>query len=147
MLDIHMNPRAALDKLLAMDAIIHGFLGTFALIAPHVVVQQLVLVYNHDAHEAMRLYSTLRVATSWIVWNVRRVDDGVFRRHVCEALLFCYVLQVLVVLRAQWTSYSHMNWVAIVLLSTMSVLYGRFRFSKGGNLIKVYELPTGANLQ
>ena len=146
MFDIHMNPREALDKLFAFDAILHGLLGTFALIAPHMLVQHLV-VYNHDAHEVLRLYSTLRIATSWMVWNLRQVDDGLFRRHVCEALLFCYVLQVLVVLRAQWTSYSHMNWVAILLLGSMSVLYGRFRFSKGGNLIKIYELPTAANLR
>jgi hypothetical protein len=66
-----------------------------------------------------------------------------FRRHVCEALLVCYVLQALSVLRAQFTDRHLMiNWLAIVILGTLAGCYARFRFGKGGNLIKIYELPT-----
>jgi hypothetical protein len=92
---------------------------------------------------AYRLYGCLRLACGWILWHIRRVDDGLFRRHVCEALCACYVLQALSVLRAQFTDrHTVLNWIAIMVLSTLSICYGSFRFSKGGNLIKIYELPT-----
>jgi hypothetical protein len=51
------------------------------------------------------------------------------------------------VLRAQFTQdYStirayNLNWMAIILLVLIGGSYGRFRFSNGGNLIKLYELP------
>lgn len=67
-----------------------------------------------------------------------------FRRRVCESLFCCYVLQALAVLRAQITgdpSRSNINWIAFLLLTMLSIAYGSFRFGKGGNLIKVYELP------
>jgi hypothetical protein len=97
------------------------------------------------------LYGCLRLACGWILWHVRRVDDGIFRRHVCEALLVCYVLQALAVGRAQFTDRSGapawINGGAILFLTTLSVAYGSFRYGKGGNLIKVYELPTSSNLR
>jgi len=56
------------------------------------------------------------------------------------------MLQALAVIRAQFTDrHVLINWVAIILLIGMSFLYGSFRFGKGGNLIKIYELPTGAS--
>lgn len=95
-----------------------------------------------------RLYACLRLACGWILWHIRRVDDGIFRRHVCEALLVCYILQALVVLRAQFTDRHVMiNWIAIVVLLVLSGFYGSFRFVEGGNLIKVYELPTSSTLR
>ena len=83
------------------------------------------------------------------MWHIRRVDDGLFRRHVCEALLVCYVLQALVVLRAQLTEdrYLFINWIAIAVLIVLAGFYASFRFRKGGNLIKIYELPTSATLR
>lgn len=42
-----------------------------------------------------RLYGCLRLACGWILWHVRDVDDGRFRKHICEALFVCYVLQAL----------------------------------------------------
>lgn len=76
------------------------------------------------------------------------MDDGIFRRRVCEALFFCYVLQAMAVLRAQLTdpSRSSINWIAILVLGALAGAYGTFRFRKGGNLIKVYELPSSGNL-
>lgn len=95
------------------------------------------------------LYGCLRLACGWIVWHVRSVDDGRFRRSVCEALCFCYLVQALAVLRAQITDSSKTwwNWLAILLLGVLSAAYGSFRFRRGGNLIKIYELPTSGNLQ
>lgn len=79
---------------------------------------------------------------------MRRVDDGIFRRHVCEALLACYILQSLAVMRAQFTDkHVLINWVAIMVLLGLSAAYGSFRFRSGGHLIKVYELPTSGSLQ
>lgn len=78
----------------------------------------------------------------WIIYHVRSVDDGRFRRNVCEALFVCYVLQAIAVLRAQFTDRRNtINWIAIIVLSLIGFGYGRFRFSKGGDMIKVYELP------
>jgi hypothetical protein len=95
-----------------------------------------------------RLYGCLRLACGWILWHVRPVDDGRFRKHICEALFVCYVLQALAVARAQFTDRRHsiINWIAFVLLTLLASAYGSFRFRKGGNLIKIYELPTSANL-
>jgi hypothetical protein len=88
------------------------------------------------------------MACGYILWHVRFVDDGIFRRHVCEALLVCYALQALSVARAQFTDrHTWLNWVAIAVLSTLGGAYGTFRFRKGGNMIKVYELPTSASLE
>ena len=94
------------------------------------------------------LYGCLRVACGWILWHVRSVDDGRFRRSVCEALCFCYVLQALAVMRAQFTDrHTVLNWVAILILTILSAAYGSFRFRRGGNLIKIYELPSSTILQ
>ena len=90
----------------------------------------------------LRLYGCLRIAVGWIIFNVRLVDDGRFRRTVCEALFFCYLLQAAAVLRAQFTDRANtINWVAILVLILIGSGYGRFRFGKGGDMIKVYELP------
>lgn len=94
-----------------------------------------------------RLYGCLRLACGWILWHARAVDDGRFRKHICEALFVCYVLQTIAILRAQFTDrHSIINWIAILVMSLLGAAYGSFRFGKGGNLIKVYELPTGANI-
>eukprot|EP00956_Cyclotella_meneghiniana_P009595 scaffold13236_cov82-Cyclotella_meneghiniana.AAC.8 len=97
----------------------------------------------HASYSFISVWSYRFAVTSWIVAEDRRaVDDGRFRRNVCEALFFCYVLQAIAVLRAQFTDRSTaVNWIAITLLSLMGFGYGRFRFGKGGDLIKVYELP------
>ena len=65
-----------------------------------------------------------------------------------QALSFGYVVQALLVVRAQFTDrHTWWNWVAIVVLMVLSAAYGSFRFHRGGNLIKIYELPTSGNLQ
>lgn len=139
----HLDRRRHLDLLFLVDAAVSLLFGTVALLAPHGLLQRIVGgVYNHDAHEILRLYGCLRIAMGWIIFHMRSVDDGRFRRSVCEALLFCYLLQAGAVLRAQFTDRKNaVNWVAIFLLTAIGCCYGRFRFGKGGNIIKVYELP------
>lgn len=154
------SARLALDQLFAFDAIASMGFGVIALIIPHFLVEKLFLSstnekdgnytgYNHSVHEMVRLYACLRLACGWMLWNIRQVDDGMFRRHVCEGLLVCYVLQALTVLRAQFTDRRTiiLNWIAIIILLLLSAAYGSFRFRKGGNLIKIYELPTSSALR
>eukprot|EP00535_Pseudo-nitzschia_heimii_P004569 CAMPEP_0197176898 /NCGR_PEP_ID=MMETSP1423-20130617/2680_1 /TAXON_ID=476441 /ORGANISM="Pseudo-nitzschia heimii, Strain UNC1101" /LENGTH=153 /DNA_ID=CAMNT_0042626343 /DNA_START=109 /DNA_END=570 /DNA_ORIENTATION=+ len=142
------SPREQLDRLFAFDAVCSAIFGSIALVAPHGLIAGISEGgYNHSVHETFRLYGCLRLACGWILWHVRPVDDGRFRKHVCEALLVCYALQALVVLRAQFTDrHTVTNWIAVVLLSGLSAAYGSHRFGKGGASIKVYELPTGSNL-
>jgi hypothetical protein len=81
-----------------------------------------------------------------MLYHVRGVDDGKFRRGVCEALCACYTFQSIAVFRAQFTDNKNwINWIAILFLSTFGFLYGRFRFGKGGDLIKIYELPSASS--
>lgn len=147
------NPREQLDRLFAVDAGFSVVFGTLALLTPHGIIQHLAGRggYNHSVHETLRLYGCLRLACGWILWHARPVDDGRFRKHICEALFVCYVLQALAVIRAQLTDggrqHSFINWIAIVLLTLLATAYGSFRFRRGGNLIKIYELPTGSNLR
>lgn len=143
------NARQQLDQLFAFDAVASVVFGVMALLMPHGILTKMSGgEYNHSVHEALRLYGCLRVACGWILWHIRFVDDGMFRRHVCEALFICYVVQAMTVLRAQITdpSRSNINWIAILILGTVAAAYGMFRFRKGGNLIKVYELPTSGNI-
>lgn len=94
----------------------------------------------------IRLYGCLRIALGWILFNIRKVDDGLFRKSTCEALCVCYLLQSLTVIRAQFTDRrTNMNWIAIFVLSTVGLLYGTFRFSRKGSMIKVYELPSNSS--
>eukprot|EP00934_Nitzschia_sp_Nitz4_P002170 Nitzschia sp. Nitz4//scaffold11_size288233//171126//171652//NITZ4_000785-RA/size288233-snap-gene-0.51-mRNA-1//-1//CDS//3329534107//2170//frame0 len=142
------NPREQLDRLFSFDAGFSVVFGSLALLAPHGLLSALSGGYNHSVHETLRLYGCLRLACGWILWHARAVDDGKFRKHICEALFVCYTLQSLAVLRAQFTDSSSMiNWLAIFLMSIMAAAYGSFRFRRGGNLIKIYELPTGSAMR
>mmetsp|Transcript_17635 Transcript_17635/g.27220 ORF Transcript_17635/g.27220 Transcript_17635/m.27220 type:complete len:150 (-) Transcript_17635:382-831(-) len=141
--------RKELDQLFAVDAGASLLFGALALLSPHGILTKLSGgEYNHAVHEALRLYGCLRVACGWIIWNLRHVDDGRFRKKVCEALCVCYVLQALSVVRAQFTDrHTWFNWISIFILLTLAAAYGSFRFRKGGNLIKIYELPSASTLQ
>ncbi|CAJ1953616.1 unnamed protein product [Cylindrotheca closterium] len=140
--------RQQLDRIFAFDAAFSLIFGALAILAPHGILTALAGgFYNHSVHETLRLYGCLRLACGWILWHARAVDDGRFRKHICEALFVCYVLQTLAILRAQFTDrHSLINWVAILVMGVLGAAYASFRFGKGGNLIKVYELPTGANI-
>lgn len=147
-----MDSRAAreqLDRLFSFDAGFSLIFGSISLLAPHGILTKFSGgFYNHSVHETLRLYGCLRLACGWILWHAREVDDGRFRKHVCEALFVCYVLQALAVMRAQFTDrHTWLNYIAIIVLSILGSAYGSFRFRKGGNLIKIYELPTAGNLR
>jgi len=140
-----MQAQHQLDRLFLVDSAVSVIFGSISLLAPHGFISFVSGGYNHSAHEALRLYGCLKIAVGWILFNVRKVDDGRFRRSVCEALCICYMIQSIAVLRAQLTDKKNwINWIAIVFLTTSSILYGKFRFGRGGNLIKIYELPSSS---
>ena len=138
--------RRNLDNLFLLDANLSLAFGLIAVLSPHALVAAMSEYgYNHGAHEALRLYGCLKIAVGWILFRIRNIDDGRFRKSICEALGFCYALQALTVCRAQFTDrHSIINWVAIFILFALCGLYLNFRFSQGGNLIKVYELPSSS---
>ncbi|KAL7521341.1 hypothetical protein ACHAWX_006008 [Stephanocyclus meneghinianus] len=166
----HKDQRRHLDLLFLTDSFVSLVFGTAALVTPHGLLQKIggggciiflpgeyptkrhltenehiryfAGEYSHSAHEILRLYGCLRIAVGWIIYHARDVDDGRFRRNLCEALFVCYILQAVAVLRAQFTDRRNtVNWIAILLLSLIGFGYGRFRFGRGGDMIKVYELP------
>jgi len=142
----HLDQRRQLDLLFFIDATVSLVFGLVSLLTPHGILQSVIRGYNHDVHEVLRLYGCLSIAMGWIIFHIRTVDDGRFRRSVCEALCGCYLLQALAVLRAQFTDRANnINWIAIVLLTSLGCCFGTFRFGRGGNMIKVYELPTQTN--
>ena len=148
-MDSHQSSRESLDKLFCLDSIASFVFGAVSLLTPHGFFIALVGSnnYNHTAHETLRLYGCLRMALGWILFHVRSVDDGRFRRSICEALCICYALQSLAVLRAQLTSVddtNYWNWLAFFLLVSFGSMYAKFRFGNGGNRIKVYELPSSS---
>mmetsp|Transcript_22063 Transcript_22063/g.31014 ORF Transcript_22063/g.31014 Transcript_22063/m.31014 type:complete len:158 (+) Transcript_22063:332-805(+) len=151
-LNHHNIARNQLDKLFFLDSILSLSFGMFSLLSPHGMLAWINGGgYNHDTHELLRLYGCLRIALGWTLFHVRNLDDGRFRRSICEALCILYFLQSLVVCRAiftdQGSSSSSSNWinvVAIVWFVIQGGLYGRFRYGKNGDLIKVYELPTAS---
>ena len=149
-----MRPLGKLPIVLSWTIVIHGHLGVnefrsqYATHDDSCFAHGALACFLNSRRNLWRLYGCLRLACGWILWHVRAVDDGRFRKHICEALFVCYVLQALAVTRAQFTDrHSIINWIAIVVLVILSAAYGSHRFRKGGNLIKVYELPSSGTLQ
>lgn len=106
MSDRHQRTRKQLDNLFLLDAGASIMLGAIALLSPHNMLRALSGGYNHSTHEALRLYGCLRIAVGWILFNVRAVDDGRFRKSICGTLCVCYALQSVSVLRDQLTNSS-----------------------------------------
>jgi len=140
------NSRKRLDDIFMLDAGFSMLFGVITLVAPHSSIAYMSGgAYYQSTHEALRLYACLRIAVGWILLKLRNVDDGRFRRCVCEGLLLCYGLQALVVLRAQFTDrHTLINWLAISIFISIGTCYAWFRFGSQGNLIKVYELPSSS---
>ena len=69
------------------------------------------------------------------------VSDAIIRRTFCQAYCICFLLQALVLLRAQIASpenHSMLHWVNILFLGALSCAYGYFLVFKS---IKAFELP------
>ncbi|CEG50471.1 uncharacterized protein PHALS_00615 [Plasmopara halstedii] len=135
--------RRELDNLFAVHMAIAVITGTFCFLTPHSLMSPLLGDINnsHIAHEFVRLYGALTLAQGWMVWRTRLVSDAIIRRTFCQAYCICFLLQALVLLRAQIASpenHSLLNWVNIFLLVALGLAYGYFLVFK---TIKAFELP------
>uniref|UniRef100_A0A7S2UWE6 Uncharacterized protein n=1 Tax=Fibrocapsa japonica TaxID=94617 RepID=A0A7S2UWE6_9STRA len=135
------DTKRRLDRLFVCHAFFALACGALAILFPNIFF---FLFHSdgkiHDRHESgdihriyclTRVYGCLIMAQSWIVWNARKVDDGVIRRAFVQAYFGCFVLTFLSLLRAQLTAETlmvPMNWVIIVVFAFLSIYYGYFIF-------------------
>lgn len=119
-------------------------LGSAAAIIPHSLYMKSFDdkgQYNHMSHEFVRLYGCLTLAIGWFVWSTRGITDGRLVRATCETFCLCYLLQAVVLVRAQLTNpsgHSIVHWIICTGFLLVGLLYGLFRmFGK----IKDFELP------
>jgi hypothetical protein len=100
--------------------------------------------YSHYAHEFIRLYGCLTLAIGWIVWKSQTIKDGRLARSLSEVFAVSYVLQGIVMLRAQFTNpagHTWLHWQVALVFLFIGFGYGFIRWVKK---IKLFALP-GAN--
>ncbi len=100
-------------------------------------------VYNHVAHEYLRMYGACTLAIGWIVWRCREINDGRLHRIICESFAICYLLQAIIMTRAEMFSESGNSGLHVGIITTFAsvgLLYFYIRFIKI-NGIKHFELP------
>lgn len=135
--------RRELDRLFAVHMVIAVLTGALCFFTPHSLLAPLLgdAGHTHMAHEFVRLYGALTLAQGWMVWRTRLVSDAIVRRTFCQAYCICFLLQALVLLRAQVASpenHSMLHWINILFLGALSCAYGYFLVFKS---IKAFELP------
>ena len=77
-------------------------------------------------HEYIRLYGVLNISIGWLIWKVRDVTDGRIGQAIAEAFAMCYVLQVIVISRAQFTvskGHSLGHWILTTIFAALSYAY------------------------
>lgn len=92
-------------------------------------------------HEYIRLYGVLNISIGWLIWKLRDVTDGRIGQAIAEAFAMCYVLQFVVICRAQFTDskgHSAYHWALAIVFAILSYAYVYIRFFKK---IKFFELP------
>jgi hypothetical protein len=126
-----------------VHAIVCMFLGTFAALAPKRLAydRDHVGEYNHMAHEFVRLYGCLTIAIGWFVWTTKKITDGRIVRAISEVFALAYILQALVMLRAQFTNprgHSFFHWMVALVFTAIGAGYTLVRL---GGRIKDFSLP------
>jgi hypothetical protein len=116
-------------------------IGALLVLLPHSVYRN--TMYNHIAHEYLRLYGALNFALGWLVWRVDRVGltDGRVKRVICETFAICYLVQFLILVRAQYAvpvGHSPFHMFVATIFAAIGCLYGYMRYVKK---IKSFELP------
>ena len=125
---------------MTIHALICIVIGFASFVVPHGFISAYG-TYNHMAHEFVRLYGCLTLGLGWFVWSTKSIKDGRLMRAVSETFCFCYILQALTMLRAQFTDsngHSLLHWLIAILFLATGVLYGSIRF---GRKLKGFELP------
>jgi hypothetical protein len=124
---------------------IHGILaiiiGTGAILIPHAMYNITEGNYNHMAHEFVRLYGCLTFCIGLLVWAICEIRDGRLMKAISESFAICYLLQAIVIFRAQFTNpdgHSYFHWLIAILFLLISLSYGYIRLIKK---VKSYELP------
>jgi hypothetical protein len=124
----------------------HGLLcmalGSLLVVVPHTFFKY--MLYNHMAHEYLRLYGVLNFSLGWLVYRCERVGltDGRVKRVIAEAFTIGYLVQAAVILRAQFSvpgGHSALHVVIALLYALLGGLYGYLRFVK---TIKAFQLPS-----
>ena len=97
--------------------------------------------YSHYAHEFIRLYGCLTLAIGWIVWKSQSIKDGRLARSLSEVFAVSYLMQGLVMLRAQFTNpkgHTFLHWQVALVFLAIGAGYGFIRWVKK---IKYFALP------
>ena len=132
-------------KLLRIHAIFCMFLGMFLFILPRQFFSSISGTYDHMSHEYVRLYGVLNIAIGWLIWKLRDASDGRIGQAIAEAFAVCYLLQFLVMLRAQFSNpegHSVLHWMVALVFGGLAYAYIYIRFFKK---IKYFELPGSHN--
>jgi len=146
------SSKRQVDVLFLVHAIFSLFLGTVAVLTPHIweffminhAGEQLRLfgaTKNDDqkaAHLIVRLFGCLIISQAWIVWSARSITEPLVRRALVQAYAFAFILITLSLLRAQLTEslFSALHWINIIVFAGLSMFYSYFAFIQP---IKVFE--------
>ncbi len=129
-------------QLFRIHALFCMALGLFLSVLPRQFFSSMVSSqYDHMSHEYIRLYGVLNLAIGWLIWRLRDVSDGRIGQAIAEAFATCYLLQFLVMLRAQFSNpdgHSLLHWVVALIFGGLAYSYVYLRFFKK---IKYFELP------
>jgi hypothetical protein len=129
-------------KLFKIHALFCMALGLFLSLLPRRFFSSMAnSQYDHMAHECIRLYGVLNLAIGWLIWRLRDITDGRMGQAIAEAFAVCYLLQFLVMLRAQFSNpdgHSLLHWVVALVFGGLAYSFVYIRFFKK---IKFFELP------
>lgn len=132
-----------LRMIMRSHAICSMVLGLGTIVLPHSFLQSAGGEYSHYAHEFIRLYGCLTLAIGWIVWKSQSIKDGRLARSLSEVFAISYVLQGLVMLRAQFTNpkgHTFLHWYVALIFLAIGGGYGFIRWVRRGG-IKLFALP------
>ena len=79
----------------------------------------------------------------WFVWTTQKIKDGRLVKSISETFALCYLLQAVVMVRAQFTNpmgHTMLHWLISAIFLVIGLLYGIIRF---GFRAKDFELPGG----
>ena len=146
------SSKRQVDALFLVHAIFSLFLGTVAVLTPHIWEFFLVnhageqlrvfgVTKNDDqkaAHLIVRMFGSLIISQAWIVWSARSIAEPLVRRTLVQAYAFALTIMTLSLLRAQLTEslFSALHWINIVVFAGLSIFYSYFAFIQP---IKVFE--------
>lgn len=131
-----------LKKLFRIHSLWLMGVGFFLTFMPHGILHLFMPKMDHMTHEVYRLYGALNISIGYIVWKLRFAGDGRrVGRVIAETFCVCFILQALVILRAQLTNpagHDVWHWMLAITYFVYGALYGYIRFVKK---IKAFELP------